>query len=504
MKSCGVRFSGGTTVNVGVVSSTPFEKENSNTEACEPQPTYTRSPLREKVRPSQPSATGTRLVSRPVAVSSTLIVGGLYPPFKTSRYRPSGERAVDIGNVSSGVCLPAGSKRQPLLSRNPPPGSGPTCSRGAGWEQTIAAAVSSAARRKYDRIKDDHIVAGVRVGLGPRTLLPRPRLVPARHRLHRQRLLKLEAQHRLGRARYPLALHDAARGTAGSRARDRTNRRALAPASHGTDDRAQHCPTADGFRCAFAAISAGAVIVLGVQRINVAVRSEFGQLQLQIRVTGKTSGRGRIHHAPFHIRAGPDDLLAIQPDRRLQRSAKRIAHLVFRGIQRVDQPNGNHRTNGDGVLDGRRWRWQGCRHGGFGGTCWRWRRRFLHRTSGRRRLRRLRRFGGRLLFGWGFRFYWRMALPRAPWLRGCQSRGQSEIIDNLLDARRICGLPGGQRTRRVARYLTRQHHYAIEALHADLSVDGCVLLNLGLDALGQLAVVRFARATRHDSQASGQ
>src|ERR1700733_4195365 len=175
MKSCGVRFSGGTTVNVRVVSSTPFEKENSNTEACEPPPTYTRSPLREKVRPSQPSATGTRLVSRPVAVSSTLIVGGLYPPFKTSRYRPSGERAVDIGNVSSGVCLPAGAKRQPLLSRNPPPGSGPTCSRGAGCEQTIAAAASSAARKKYDLIKDDHIVATT--AITPRPSGSEPRLV---------------------------------------------------------------------------------------------------------------------------------------------------------------------------------------------------------------------------------------------------------------------------------------------------------------------------------------
>src|ERR1039458_2768812 len=49
-----------------------------------------------------------------------------------------------MGKVSSGICLPAGSRRQPLLSRNPPPGSGPTCSRGAGREHRRAAARRSA------------------------------------------------------------------------------------------------------------------------------------------------------------------------------------------------------------------------------------------------------------------------------------------------------------------------------------------------------------------------
>ncbi len=33
----------------------------------------------------------------PQPVSSTLMDGGLYPPFRTSRYRPSGDSADDIG-----------------------------------------------------------------------------------------------------------------------------------------------------------------------------------------------------------------------------------------------------------------------------------------------------------------------------------------------------------------------------------------------------------------------
>src|SRR5437762_736245 len=89
--------------------------------------------------PSQPSATGTLPRTRADAVSITLSEGGRYPPFSTSRYLPSGESTLDMGNVSSGICWPTGAKRQPLLSRNPPPGSGPTCSRGAGWEPSSAA-----------------------------------------------------------------------------------------------------------------------------------------------------------------------------------------------------------------------------------------------------------------------------------------------------------------------------------------------------------------------------
>ena len=126
-----MRFSGGTTVNVRVASSAPFEKVNSKTAAREPPPTYTRSPFRENVRPSQPSATGTRLVSRPVAVSSTLIVGGLYPPFSTSRYRPSGRERRGHGKrierylFARGIQTPtaieqkaAAGKRPDLLARS--------------------------------------------------------------------------------------------------------------------------------------------------------------------------------------------------------------------------------------------------------------------------------------------------------------------------------------------------------------------------------------------------
>src|ERR1017187_5085948 len=88
------------------------------------------SPLGEMASPSQPSATGTLPVTRPEEVSITLTEGGRHPPLSTSRYLPSGESAVDMGNVSSATWRPTGSRRHPLLSRKPPPGSGPTCSRG--------------------------------------------------------------------------------------------------------------------------------------------------------------------------------------------------------------------------------------------------------------------------------------------------------------------------------------------------------------------------------------
>src|ERR1035441_1033763 len=90
------------------------------------------SPLGEIASPSQPSATGTLPVTRPDEVSITLTEGGLYPPLSTSRYLPSGVSAVDMGSVSSATWRPTGSRRQPLLSRKAPPGSGPTCRPGAG------------------------------------------------------------------------------------------------------------------------------------------------------------------------------------------------------------------------------------------------------------------------------------------------------------------------------------------------------------------------------------
>src|SRR5580698_1355780 len=67
------------------------------------------------------------------------MLGGRYPPLSTRRYLPSGESAVAMGSVSSGTCLPAGATRHPLLRRNPPPGSGPTCSRGEGCEPASTA-----------------------------------------------------------------------------------------------------------------------------------------------------------------------------------------------------------------------------------------------------------------------------------------------------------------------------------------------------------------------------
>src|SRR5437868_10759227 len=53
-----------------------------------------------------------------------------------------------MGNVESSTCLPAGSSRQPLFNRNPPVGSGPTCSRGAGCELSSAAKTMHAMARR--------------------------------------------------------------------------------------------------------------------------------------------------------------------------------------------------------------------------------------------------------------------------------------------------------------------------------------------------------------------
>src|ERR1039457_6840243 len=105
------------------------------------------SPLGEIASPSQPSATGTLPVTRPEEVSITLTEGGRYPPLSTSRYLPSGVSAVDMGSVSSDTWRPTGSRRQPLLSRKAPPGRGPTCSRGAGWEPSMATRETKAMAR---------------------------------------------------------------------------------------------------------------------------------------------------------------------------------------------------------------------------------------------------------------------------------------------------------------------------------------------------------------------
>src|ERR1035441_10906275 len=49
-----------------------------------------------------------------------------------------------MGRVSRGTWRTTGSRRHPLLSRKAPPGSGPTCSRGAGWEVRRAATAKKA------------------------------------------------------------------------------------------------------------------------------------------------------------------------------------------------------------------------------------------------------------------------------------------------------------------------------------------------------------------------
>src|SRR5258705_3930967 len=113
--------------------------------AREPPPTYSRSLCGANATPSHASGTGVVLTTCALAISITLIEGGRYPPLSTSRYLPSGESAVDIGSVLNGICLPTGSSFHPLLSRNPPPGNGPTCSRGTGCDPTIAARTTTAA-----------------------------------------------------------------------------------------------------------------------------------------------------------------------------------------------------------------------------------------------------------------------------------------------------------------------------------------------------------------------
>src|SRR5438067_189589 len=139
MKSCGVGFWAPRTGNARVAFNAPLSRLNSNTAAADPPPTYTRSPLDEMARPSQASVTGTLLVTAPEAVFITLMLGGRYPPLSTSRCLPSGVSADAMGKVESATCFPAGSRRQPLFNRNPPVGSAPTCSRGAGCELSSAA-----------------------------------------------------------------------------------------------------------------------------------------------------------------------------------------------------------------------------------------------------------------------------------------------------------------------------------------------------------------------------
>src|SRR4051812_45207817 len=114
-------------------------------DAFDPPPTYSRSVCAAKAMPSHASATGVVLTTCALAISMTLIEGGRYPPFSTRRYLPSGESVVAMGSVLNGICLPTGSSFHPLLSRNPLPGSGPTCSRGTGCEATIAARTTTAA-----------------------------------------------------------------------------------------------------------------------------------------------------------------------------------------------------------------------------------------------------------------------------------------------------------------------------------------------------------------------
>src|SRR5690349_17844261 len=132
MKSRGVRPSRGWISNVRAAARTPSWKVYSKTEAFDAPPTYTRSPLGEKVNCSQPSGTGAEPVALPVAVEITEIDGGRYPALSTSRYFPSRESAVEMGSVSSAICRPAGARRHPELSRNDPSGIGPTSSRGGG------------------------------------------------------------------------------------------------------------------------------------------------------------------------------------------------------------------------------------------------------------------------------------------------------------------------------------------------------------------------------------
>ena len=120
-----LRFSSGTMVNVRAgcqLSVCPVELEHA---ACDPPPTYNFLPSGENVNPSHPSATGVRLVSSIVSACSTLTEGGLYPPFRTSRYLPSFDNAEAIGKVSSETCLPAGSQRPSAVQQKAASGAGP-------------------------------------------------------------------------------------------------------------------------------------------------------------------------------------------------------------------------------------------------------------------------------------------------------------------------------------------------------------------------------------------
>ena len=60
-----------------------------------------------------------------VAISITLTDGGLYPPFSTNKYFPSRDTVLDIGNVSTSVCFPAGWIDHPFGSKTLPSGRGP-------------------------------------------------------------------------------------------------------------------------------------------------------------------------------------------------------------------------------------------------------------------------------------------------------------------------------------------------------------------------------------------
>ena len=60
----------------------------------------------------------------------------------------TGTATLAIGNVSTGICVPAGLIRQPLLRRKPPSGVGPGCCRGAGCDINMAAPIMKARSAK--------------------------------------------------------------------------------------------------------------------------------------------------------------------------------------------------------------------------------------------------------------------------------------------------------------------------------------------------------------------
>src|SRR5580698_7098058 len=88
-------------------------------------------------------------------------------------YFPSGVTTLDMGSVSSAICLPTGWRRQPLLSRKPPVARGPTCSRGAVCELKSAPrenrTITSAMRLRMDLVEGCicfNIVSLANVGCG--------------------------------------------------------------------------------------------------------------------------------------------------------------------------------------------------------------------------------------------------------------------------------------------------------------------------------------------------